>query len=150
MQRDVTLGQTRAQAIDLYINNVHHLIASDLVEYDNLVNTVDKLRTEALFAQALAHEALDSILIHAIKFMQPCGADITCHNDYGILKIDRASLAISQSAIIKDLQQDAEDFRRGFFDLIKEYNTIWTTSYGLRELASFLVTNIAWRRTNQA
>ena len=47
--------QARAQAINLYVDNVHHLGASDLVEHNHFVNAVDELRSEAFLTQALSH-----------------------------------------------------------------------------------------------
>src|SRR5258708_1861133 len=96
-QCDVTLGQARAQAIDLNVHNVLHLVTSDLVEDDHLVNTVDELWTEALFPQALAHDALYLVFIHAIELVQPRGADVARHDNDSILEVDCASLAIRQA-----------------------------------------------------
>src|SRR5260221_20349 len=65
LQRDVPLGQARAQAIDLDVHNVLQLLTRDLMEDDDLIDAVDKLRTEALFPQALTNQALDLVLMHA-------------------------------------------------------------------------------------
>src|SRR5436309_12069040 len=81
MQSDMAFGQARAQTINLYVDNVHHLGASDLAENYHFINTVDELGSEAFLTQALSYQALNFVFIHAIKLMQPCGSYITCHND---------------------------------------------------------------------
>src|SRR2546428_189642 len=69
LQCDVPLGQAWAQAIDLDVHDVLHLLARDLMEDNDLINPVDELRAEALFPQALTHLALDLVLIHAVKLV---------------------------------------------------------------------------------
>src|SRR5260370_41938721 len=97
------LGQPRAQTIDLYVDNVHDLAEGDLNENDHLINTVDKLRAETLFTQFLANLALNIVLIHAIKLVQPCSPHVACHDDHGIFKVDCATLPIRQSTIVEYL-----------------------------------------------
>jgi hypothetical protein len=50
MQRDMTLSQTRAQTIDLDIYDALHLLTTDRMEDDDLIDTVDKLWPETFFA----------------------------------------------------------------------------------------------------
>src|SRR5579872_1812484 len=117
MQRDVPLFQARAQAVDLDIDDTLDLVTRDLVENDDLIDAVDELRSEALFAQTLPHCALYLVLVHAIIFVQPEIAHVTGHDDDGILEIDCAPLAIRQTTIIEQLQQNVEDIRGRLLDL---------------------------------
>src|SRR6266567_6404778 len=149
MECDVALGQTWAQAIDLYFHDLLHLIASNLLEDNHLVNAVDELWSETLFAQALTHQALHTILVHAIKFMQPGGTHVPGHDNDRVFEIDRATLTICQAAIVEDLQQHVEDLRRGLFDLVEEYNAIGSAADGFGKLTSLLIADIAWRGANQ-
>src|SRR5258708_8901550 len=138
MECDVALGQARAQAIDLNFHDLLHLIASNLLEDDHFVNAVDEFWSETLFAQALAHQALHVILVHAVKFMQPGGTYITCHDNDRVFEIDRATLSIGQAYIVEDLQQHVEDLRRGLFDLVAEYNAIGPAANILANLSCLL------------
>jgi hypothetical protein len=36
-----------------------------------------------------------------------------------------------------------------FFDLVKKHHRIWPATYRLGQLATLLITNVAWGRTNQ-
>src|SRR6266446_10477667 len=103
MQCNMALSQARAQTIDLYVNNIHHLFAGDLMENDHFINTVDKLWAEALFTQFLANHVLNIVLIHAIKLVQPCSTHVTGHDDHGIFKINCATLPSRQSTIVEYL-----------------------------------------------
>src|SRR5258706_5055069 len=149
MECDVALGQAWEQEIDLNFHDLLHLIASNLLEDDHFVNAVDELWSETLFAQALAHQALHAILVHAVKFMQPGGTDITGHDNDRVFEIDRATLSIGQASIVEDLQQHVEDLRRGLFDLVEEYNAKGPAANRLGKLTSLLIADIAWRGTNQ-
>ena len=48
--------------------------------------------------------------------------EIARHNDDRVPEIDRSALAVRQSAIVKDLQQDVEDFRVRLFDFVEQYD----------------------------
>src|SRR2546421_4148142 len=104
VQGDVTLFQARAQAIELYLHDALHLIAGDLVEDDDFIDAVDELGSEAFLAQALTHNALDIFFLHTVKFVQPGRADVTGHDDDGVLEVNRAALPIGQAAIVEKLQ----------------------------------------------
>src|SRR5437588_202060 len=99
----MAFGQTRAQAINLYIDNVHHLGTSDLVEYDHFVNAVDELGSEAFLTQALSYQALNVVFVHAIELVQPRGSYVTCHDDDCVFEVDCATLSICQTAIVEYL-----------------------------------------------
>src|SRR2546423_7264252 len=92
LQRDVPLFQARAQAIELDVHNVLHLLTRDLMEDDDLIDAVDELGAEALFTQSLTYPALDLLLVHAIQLVQPARSNITRHDNDGILEIHRATL----------------------------------------------------------
>src|SRR5579883_74487 len=148
-ERDVALGQARAQAVDLNLHDLLHLVAGNLVEDDDLVDTVDELRAEALFTQALADDALHILLRHAIKLVQPARADVAGHDDDGVLEIDRAALPVRQAAIVQHLQQDVEDIGRGLLDLIQQDDAVGVAAHGLSELAALFIADIAGRRADQ-
>src|SRR5207248_11197398 len=116
---------------------------------NHFVKAVDELWSETLSAQALAHQPLHAILVHAIKFMQPGSTDITGHDNDRVFEIDRATLTIGQASIVEDLQQHVEDLRRGLFDLVEEYNAIGSAADGFGKLTSLLIADIAWRGANQ-
>src|SRR5437870_1962601 len=97
MQSDMSFDQTRAQAIDLYVNNVHHLRAGNLAENDHLVNTVNELGSESLLTQALAYQALNVVFFHAIELVKPRGTYVACHDNDGIFEINCAAQAICQA-----------------------------------------------------
>src|SRR5579884_3122310 len=99
----MAIGQAWTQMIDLNFHNVFDLLATQLMEDDDLIDTVDEFRSEALFAQALAYAALNFFLVHAVVFVQPLIADIAGHDDHGIFEIDRATLSIGQASIVEQL-----------------------------------------------
>src|SRR2546427_2118884 len=150
LQRDVPLFQARAQAIDLDIHNVLHLLTRDLMEDDDLIDAVDELRAEALFPQALTDLALDLVLIHTIELVQPARSDVTGHNDDRVPEIDCAALPVRQATVIEQLQQDVEYFWRRFFDFVEEDDAVGPAAHGLGQLASLFVADVAGRRPDQA
>src|SRR5260370_1069643 len=145
LQRDVPLGQARAQTIDLDVHNIPQLLTRDLMEDDDLIDAVDELWTEALFPQALTNQALDLVLRHAVELVQPARSYIAGHDDDGIFEIDRAPLPIGQPTAIKQLQQDVKYFRSRFFDFVEEHDAAGPPPHGLCQLPPLFVADVAGR-----
>src|SRR5260221_1975558 len=150
LQRDVPLGQARAQTIDLDVHNIPQLLTRELMEDDDRIDAVDELWTEALFPQALTNQALDLVLRHAVELVQPACAYIAGHDDDGIFEIDGAPLPIGQPTVIKQLQQDVKSFRRRFFDFVEEHDAVGPPPDGLGQLPPLFVADVAGRSPDQA
>src|SRR4029077_8611853 len=84
------------------------------------------------------------------KVFQLAGADIGSHNDEGILKVHLAAKADGKLSIIQYLQDDIENVRVGFFNLIKQYYRVWLTAYLLSKLSAFFISHISGRSANKA
>src|SRR2546421_10289035 len=97
----MTLSQTRAQAIDLDIYDVLHLLTADRMEDGDLIDTVDKFWPEAFFTQPLPNATLDLVFIHAIVFVQPAITDVTRHDDDGVLEVYCPPLSIGEASVIE-------------------------------------------------
>src|SRR5689334_24125067 len=102
----MAISKARAQAVELDFDNIFDLSTLERLEDDNLIDTVDKFRTETFIAQALAYLALHLILFHAIERRKPLSADVTGHDDDSVFEVDSATLAVSQATIIEELKQD--------------------------------------------
>ena len=77
-------------------------------------------------------------------------ADVAGENQDRVGEIHRATLAIGDATVIKDLQHDIEDIGVGLLHLIKEDHRVGTAPHRFGELAAFLVAHIARRRSDQA
>src|SRR5580704_11092965 len=76
--------------------------------------------------------------------------DVTGHDDDRVFEIDGPTLTIRDPAIIQDLEQNIEDIRVRFFDLIKKHNAVGFAADGFAQLAAFLVPYITGRSADQA
>ena len=137
------------------------LIGLQAAEYQNIVNTVDKFRTEILLHRVqrtrlqlliLRRSTLLALLsggkTHGRRLGCP-GPQVRGHNDDGVAEIHRAALTVGQSAVIQHLQQHIKHIRVRFFNLIQQDNAIRTAAYRLGQLATLIMANIPGRCTNQ-
>ena len=46
-------------------------------------------------------------------------ADVRRHDDHRVAKIDGAALAVGETAVVENLQQDVEDVRMRLFDFVE-------------------------------
>ena len=79
-------------------------------------------------------------------------AEVGRKDDHALTEIHRLALAVSQSAVLKYLQENIQDTGIGLcrlFDLIKENNTERLFSYRICELSALFVTDISGRRADE-
>ncbi len=72
------------------------------------------------------------------------------HDHDRILEVHDAALAVGESAIIHDLQQDVEDVGMRFLDFVEKHYRVGMAADLLGELAAFFVADITRRRADQA
>src|SRR5579884_829793 len=101
------------------------------MEDHDLVDTVNELGAEGPFqsfhrlrAHYLVLLIADIILAllereaDTSRALEISAADVTGHNDDGILEVYRASLTIRQATIVHDLQQGVKDLWMGLLNLV--------------------------------
>src|SRR5205823_5741361 len=81
--------------------------------------------------------------------LQIRATSITGHNHYRILEVHGATLTISQTSIIHNLQQGIEDLWMGLLYLVQKNDAIGTTPYLLRQLTTLIMTNVTRGATEQ-
>src|SRR5712691_3163492 len=67
LERDMAIYKTPAQTIDLDLDDLSDLAALERMEDNHLVDAVDELGTEALFAQLLTDLALHFVFVHTVQ-----------------------------------------------------------------------------------
>ena len=72
-------------------------------------------------------------------------AQVTGHDNQGVLKVHAAALAIGQAAIVQNLQQHIEHIRMGLFDFVQQDDAVGVTAYSLGQLTALIIAHIAWR-----
>ena len=134
------------QSVEQQIDDLPDLRPGQLVEHNDLIDTIEELGPEDTFE--LSHDTSLHVIVlkaafgHLLRKPQDLslgdggGADVGCHDDDGIAKIHGPALGIGETSILQDLEQDVEYIRVGLFDLIHEYHRIRTAPHGFSELAS--------------
>ena len=77
-------------------------------------------------------------------------ADIGGHDDHGVFEIDRPAFAVGEPSVVQDLEQDVEDIRMGFFDLVKQQDGIGPAADSLGQISAFFISDISRRSADQA
>ena len=98
-----SIDQPCMQITELDIHNAANMLATEWMEDDNIINSVNEL-----WAEILRNDFHDRTLHCLIVFLAPKVLDhlrtkIRCHDNYRIAKVDGASLSIGQSTVIKYL-----------------------------------------------
>src|SRR6184192_4021445 len=99
----MALSQSRENPFDLDLHDALHLVASNLVEDDDLVDAVDELWPEALFAQAWTYSTLQLFLVQAVILLEPATTNVAGHDDDGVLEIDGTALTIGETTVVEQL-----------------------------------------------
>ena len=151
-QADILVGQRGAQLTEHDLSNMAEVILGQLVERDNLVNAVEKLRTHDFFKSL--HHAVLAHLRHgaaeACRRVIGLRTGVRGHNDDRVLEADNAALRVGQTAVIQNLQQRIEHIRVRLLDLVEQNDRVRTAADLLGQLTGFIVADVSRRGTDQA
>ena len=59
-------------------------------------------------------------------------------------------LRVCDATVVHDLQQNVENIRVRLFDFVEQHDAVRLAAHRFSELSTFIITDIAWRRTNQS
>src|SRR5437899_750955 len=151
-ERDLAIGQQTANIFQPQLDDPDQLILSERTEDDDVVHAVEELRPEVRVQQVLhlLRRHLELCVRTNAFGLQKLRPDVRRHDDDRVLEVDHAAFAISESAIVHDLQQNVEHVRMCFLNLVEQHDGIRTTTHLLGELSTFFVAHISRRSADQA
>ena len=151
-QGDPFFGQSQAEKIEEKIHDLFNLLEGERLKENDLVDAVEEFWAK-MFTQ-FGHDGLARFLgdfsLGVKALDEQGGTDVGGHDDDGVFEIDGATLAVGQAAIVEDLEEGIKDIGVGFLNFIKKNDTVGATADGFGKLAALLVTDIAWRRPDEA
>lgn len=139
------------KAGNLDADDLLDLFGAERFKDDDFVKAVDELGAEEVldfFDDRLLDFRPLSVYEESVTIVM--ASEIAGHDDDGVLEVHGSSLAIGETAVIQNLEEDIEDFGMGLFDFVEEDDAVGATADGLGELAAFFVAYIAGRRPNEA
>ena len=150
--------QTLTQVIHQQVSDLGQVLARELLEHHNVVDTVEQLGAEQ--ALELAHRAAldltrrETLLAGSAKanariLCDLAGAHVGRHDDHGVAEVDRLALAIGQTTLLQHLQQNVEDVGVCLLDLVEQHNRVRVTAHSLGELAALVMAHVTRRATDE-
>ena len=129
-----------------------------MTEDNSVIEPVEEFRSEHtfdLFVHTGLHRFIVRIAIGSLEtkgrlVLDRLGAGIRGHDHDRVAEIHIAAKAISQPAFFHNLQQHVEDIWMGLFNFIEQDYGVGPAADLLSQLATFLVTDVAGRCTDQA
>lgn len=77
--------------------------------------------------------------------MKVGSAQVRCHDDDRVLHVDHSALSIRQPTVVEDLEEDGHELPACLLDFVDEDDRVWLAANVFRELATLVVSNVAWR-----
>src|SRR6202140_2286559 len=137
------------ESLQLNIDDGGQLLLGQRLEDDHLVDAVEKLGAE-VFSQHGDHRVTHSFEVLAGHLLDQWATEIRRHDQNRVAEVDGPALAIRQTSIVEDLQQDVEDVRVRLLDLVEEHHRIRPPANQLRQLTTLVLADVARRRTEHA
>ena len=146
-----------SDAADHQVDHLDDLVASQLVEDDDVVDAVEELRAEVLL-QLVVDLLLHPLVVVVATALGEAQADrlrdvgrteVRREDQHGVLEVDRASLAVGEPAVLEDLQQAVVDLLVRLLDLVEQHDRERLAPHLLGELAALLVADVPRRGTEQ-
>jgi len=117
------------------------------MEYHDVVHAVEELGPE-MVAQHTQH-LFRLFFMGILRTVEYLAAQIGGHDHDGVLEVDRAPLAVGDSPVIQELQQNIEHLGMSLLDLVEENHAVRAAAHGFGELAAFFVPDVAGRGANK-
>ena len=130
LQLDALRFQHVRHPLHLQAHHVGYLLLRQLLEGDNLVDTVQELRSHG----------------HPQLF----AGGVRRHDDDRVLEVGGTSLVVRQPAVVQHLQQNVEHVGVGLLNLVKQHHAVGLAAYSLCQLTTLVVAYVARRRTHQS
>src|SRR5882757_9809964 len=151
LQRDLSICKETFEILEPQVDDVRQLIFSKWVEDDDIVDTVEELRTE-LLTQLIHHTT--PRLFKAIFIAGPRRSKMRCahvrgHDEHSVLEVNGAALAVCEATVIEHLQKDVEDIGMCLLYLIEEDDGVRATAHSFGELTALVIADISRRRSDQ-
>ena len=130
-----------------------HVRPAERVEEDDLIHTIEELRSEVRtqgFEDLLAYRDVEIAARPGGMLGDELAAQVGRHDRHGVLEVDRTTLPVGQPPLIEQLQEDIEHLRMGLLDLVEEHDRIRTPADRFGELPGLFVPDVAGRRADQA
>ena len=139
--------QPGQHALKLDADDVAEVAVAQAVEDDGLIDAVEELGAE-VGPEGFEDPGFPLLLV--IDIHDILAADVGGHDEHGVLEIHGAALAVGDAAVIQHLEEHVEDIRVGFFHFIEQHYAVRAAAHGFAELATFLLSDVAGRRADQA
>ena len=148
IQGQAAVGQTLAHALNLQVHNLSQMLGRERLEHDDVVQTVQELGTERLVNHL--HRLLGALLKRHLLIDQVLRTQVRGQNQNHVAEVHGTALTVSQTTVIKHLQQNIEDLGVSLLNLVQQHHGVGATAHGLGQLTALFVTHISGRRTHQA
>src|SRR5262249_4342400 len=116
-----------SQFLQVELRDLPHLIHSQGRENNYLINTIAKLRREALLCR-FHHFVLNCTKVSSglcakakrfLEFLEAVRPEVRRHNNYGVGKIHSLPPTVSQPPFVKCLKEQVHKIGRSFFNFIQ-------------------------------
>ena len=124
------------------------MLSSEPSEYDDLVDSVEKLRAE-MASQHFVHLSFYFLVVSG-RLLYVAACDVRGHDYHRVSEVDGFSLPVGESPVVEDLEKQVERVCVRFFYLVEKHDGIGASSHRFGELPPFLVTHVSGRRSHQA
>ncbi|KJV02376.1 hypothetical protein VF34_02190 [Rhodococcus sp. PML026] len=128
------------------------------MEHDDVVDTVQELGAEVLL-QLVVDLELHPLVVRSGAFTRgeaeaDClrdvrGTEVRGEDQHGVLEVDRASLAVGETAVFEHLQEGVVDLLVCLLDLVEQHDGERLAADLLGELATLFVADVSGRSTEQ-
>ena len=151
------VGDALHERLQFEAHDALYGLLAELVEMDNVVQTVEELGSE-LLPDGLVHNAARTLTVHlalrsgktdaAAEFLELARADVGGHDDDGVLEVYRGTVAVGETTLVHHLKEYVVNVLMGLLYLVEQDDAVGTATHTLGELSALVVAHIARRCTH--
>ena len=154
---------TLVETAQFYVDNLLYGVEVELIEGYYLVKSVKELWRE-LLGEAFLDNAAGIFLVFLVH-CQTCSACVEAHSAtklfqlscacvaghyyHCVAEVYQTTVAISETTLVKHLQQHVEHIAVSLLYLVEQHDGVGLAAHLLRQLTTFLISHISWRRSHK-
>ena len=155
---ETSFAEPLADLFQLDVDHLLEVVDREVVEHDDVVETVEELRSEDLldpFVDPHLHAVVAGVGVGRLEaegrfVLDRLGTGIGRHDEDRVAEIDVPAEGIGEPPLFHHLQEHVEDVGMGLFDLVEQHHGVGTPPDLLRELAPLLEADVTRRSADQA
>lgn len=132
------------------VNHLIHVRPREGAEDDRIIQPIDEFGREVALDGVRHLGANGGRDGSFLQLGEISGAEVAGEEDDGVLEVHHSSLAVRESSVVENLEEEGDELPSGLLDLVDKDERVGLASDGFRKLPAFREADVAWWTSDES